>query len=762
MDQKQYIPLEIGLSKNLGDTVEEKYTVTGMTCASCVSAVESAVRELPGVAKADVNLATSSILLGRTSGTTPEQIQDAVKNAGFGLIIENGNADGGDAENKSSVSKDQYYNSIKRETIFSAIFTIPVFIIGMFYMDWHDGRWISMILSAIVLFWFGRRYFVKATKQLLRLRAGMDLLVAISTSVAYFYSVLATLFPSWWLDNGLLPHVYYEAATVIITVISLGKLLEEKTKARASSAIEKLKKLTPDTAVKIQDGDHIEVSVSDIEINDSLLLRTGDSVAVDGTVISGQGLFDESSVTGEPLPAQKIEGDKVVSGTIITEGSVVYTAEKVGSDTTIAQVIKLVEAAQGSKAPIQRIADKIAAVFVPIVLVLALITFTVWIFSGAEQALPKAITAAVSVLVIACPCALGLAVPTAIMVGVGRGSENGILIKDANALEMAASIDTVVFDKTGTLTEGKPSVSKIYFSPNLSEQKKQQILKSLYSLELTSSHPLASSVIQYIQKEYPEITDKPYKVENLKTFPGMGLTGQVAGMSVFASNKAFLKKFEIESFDKSESDHDNTAGSEIHFGEGDKALGFIIFSDKIKSESTKAVRELQKSGIGVSLLSGDRVGAVKETAEKLGITEYKADALPSDKSEYIGKLKKANQKVAMVGDGINDSAALATADLGIAMGKGAAIAMDSAHIVLMNDNPKSIAKAFAIAKLTMRGTRQNLFWAFIYNIIGIPIAAGILYPINGYLLDPMLAGLAMALSSVSVVSSSLSLRYRKI
>ncbi|HAV55657.1 MAG TPA: heavy metal translocating P-type ATPase, partial [Aequorivita sp.] len=641
-------------------------------------------------------------------------------------------------------------------TIWSAILTLPIFVLGMFFMQWEPGKWISLLLAFPILFWFGRSFFINAFKQAKHGKANMDTLVALSTGIAFLFSVFNTFFPEFWLSRGIEPHVYYEAATVIITFISLGKLLEEKAKSNTSSAIKKLMGLQPKTLKIIENGEEKEIPISTVQVGQTILVKPGDKIPVDGLVSKGSSYVDESMITGEPVPVEKSDGGKVFAGTVNQKGSFQFIAEKVGGETLLSQIIKMVQEAQGSKAPVQKLVDKIAGIFVPIVLGISVITFIVWMSAGGDNAFSQALLTSVAVLVIACPCALGLATPTAIMVGIGKGAENNILIKDAESLELGHKVNAVILDKTGTITEGKPLVTDILWKDKLENQ--NQYKQILLAIEAQSEHPLAEAVVNHLKNENIEKVD----IASFESITGMGVKAQAKnGSKYYVGNHKlmFEKNIQIDAtLMQTAESLEEQAKTVIFYGNDEQVLAILAIADKIKQTSKKAIATLQERGIDVYMLTGDNNKTASAVAKQLGITNYQGEVMPSEKAAFVEKLQADGKIVAMVGDGINDSHALAQANVSIAMGKGSDIAMDVAKMTLITSDLQSIPKALELSKRTVLGIRQNLFWAFIYNIIGIPIAAGVLYPVNGFLLDPMIAGAAMAFSSVSVVANSLRLK----
>ncbi|WP_276370455.1 heavy metal translocating P-type ATPase [Chryseolinea sp. H1M3-3] len=734
--------------------VRESFPVLEMTCAACAVSVESMLKATAGVKDAGVNFANQTAWVEYDSAIAkPVDLQNSVRSIGYDLVV--------DVEDPQAVQEEsqrKHYEEVKRRTIWSSILALPVVIIGMFFMDMPYGNYISMILSAPVVFYFGRSFFINAWKQARHRKANMDTLVALSTGIAFLFSTFNTFFPDFWHARGLHAHVYFEAAAVVIAFISLGKLLEEKAKSNTSSAIKKLMGLQPKTVRIMVEGTEQEVPISAVKVEHTIMVRPGEKIPVDGTVVSGSSYVDESMISGEPIPVEKTAGEKVFAGTINQKGSFQFEAEKVGGDTILAQIIKMVQQAQGSKAPVQKLVDKIAGIFVPVVMGIAVLTFITWMIFGGDNAFTHALLTSVTVLVIACPCALGLATPTAIMVGVGKGAENNILIKDAESLELAHKVTAVILDKTGTITEGKPVVTDFVWQGQGDVKLYKDIL---YTLEAQSEHPLAEAVVSRLKEE----GIKGVALESFESLTARGVKGYVNGMNYFIGNKKLLDENSIlltPDLTTVASRLQDEAKTVVYFTNSETVLAIIAIADKIKTTSKAAIKSLQDKGIDVYMLTGDNEQTARAVAEQLELKHYKAEVLPSDKADFVKQLQNAGKIVAMVGDGINDSHALAQADVSIAMGKGSDIAMDVAKMTLITSDLQSIPKALNLSTKTVRGIRQNLFWAFIYNVIGIPIAAGILYPVNGFLLDPMIAGAAMALSSVSVVGNSLRLRVAKI
>jgi Cu2+-exporting ATPase len=581
----------------------------------------------------------------------------------------------------------------------------------------------------------------------------------LSTGTAYLFSVFNTLYPQFWTSRGVEAHVYFEAAAVVIAFILLGKLMEEKAKSNTSSSIKKLMGLQPKTVVRMSnDGTEFVIKISQVKVNDHLLVKPGDKIPVDGIVVSGNSFVDESMISGEPIPVEKKKDAKVFAGTINQKGSFVFEAEKVGADTVLAHIIKMVQEAQGSKAPVQKLADKIAGIFVPVVIMIAILSFIAWLIFGGDNSLTQGLLALITVLVIACPCALGLATPTAIMVGVGRGAENGILIKDAESLEQAKNIDAIILDKTGTITEGRPEVTDILWKNDVDVL---QLSSIFYSIESQSEHPLADAISKYFHSK----NISRVNLESFESITGSGVSALYQNKKYYAASYKTLIAHQVfipEELKVKSEKWAKDASTVIWFFDDKTAFTAVAISDKIKNTSKEAIEQLKNMGIDVFMVSGDNEKTVSAVAEKTGIKNFKAETLPSEKAAFVKELQEKGKKVAMVGDGINDSQALALSNVSIAMGKGTDIAMEVAKITLISSDLNHIPKAIQLSKQTVKVIRQNLFWAFIYNAIGIPVAAGILFPFTGFLLNPMIAGAAMALSSVSVVSNSLRLKFIKI
>ncbi len=737
----------------MSDMTKKLYPITGMHCAACANNVEKTVKKQEGVESASVNLAAATLTVTYNPAlVSPEQLKEAVKKIGFDLIITEENP-----VKEQETAEQTYYQQLKRKTVVAWIFALPVAIMGMFLMNIPGINWWMLVLSLPVIFYSGRSFYVNAWRQARRGTSNMDTLVALSTAIAFLFSLFNTLYPEFWYHRGLHPHVYYEAATVIIAFVLVGKLMEEKAKGKTSVAIRKLMGLQPKTARIIRNGKEEEILIANLQAGDEVSVRPGERIPVDGVIAEGDTFIDESMISGEPIPVEKKPGDKVLAGTINQNGAFMLIAEKVGKNTVLAQIIRMVQEAQGSKAPVQRIVDKVTAVFVPAVLAIAVLTFVIWIMVGGTDDFSYAMLSAVSVLVIACPCALGLATPTALMVGIGKGAEAHILIKDAVALEQMRKVDTVVLDKTGTVTEGRPVVSGWLHDAGWRNEHKG----ILYAAELRSEHPLALAIIEALKKEEVQ----PAIIDSFESRTGRGIVVTRQGRSYWAGSHRLLKDFGAEVSDLLKGmveDYEKSGRSLVYFGEGSTLLSVIAISDKIKDTSIQAIKQLKESGKYIVLLTGDGHLTAQNVAGEIDADRFISDALPGDKENVIKGLQAEGRVVAMVGDGINDSQALARADVSIAMGKGTDIAMDVAMVTLMTSDLLLLPKAFRLSQKTVRLIHQNLFWAFIYNLIGIPVAAGILFPAYGILLNPMIASAAMACSSVSVVLNSLSLNWRKL
>lgn len=751
------------------------YQVKGMHCASCANIIQKTIRKMPGVNSVEVNYATetANIDFDKTK-IAPDSLSKLIEPLGYSLSSASvgEHSDNFDLtrarQGKLEEIKDQ------RAKLFSII---PLAIFSLLVMGWDILAQIDTvpmmgettktfvhhlfpILATYTLFVAGRSYLSGVYRFFRTGLANMDTLIGLGTLTAFLYSFTITAF-----ENALRPflnvdYTYYDITIVVIAFISLGKYLEAISKLKTGDAIEKLLGLQSKTALVLSDNLEREISISEVKPNDLIIVKPGAKIPVDGIVVSGSSFIDESMITGEPVPVEKKVGEKVVAGTLNTTGALVFRATKVGSETLLGQIIKMVETAQGSRAPIQALADKISSIFVPIVLIIAFISLISWLFFGLPtiglaKALSFGLASFVGVLVIACPCALGLATPTAIIVGVGKGAREGILIKDAATLEKLYQVDTVVLDKTGTVTLGRPTLVDI---KNMSEISDSEFLSILLALEKKSEHPIAHAIVNYaIQKNLPE-----KNISDFKNLAGWGLEGLIDDKKYYIGNQELINSLSL-SFDFNLIKEFTLQGkTPVFLASNQEVLGFVMVADVIKDESKKAIKDLHRLGIKVVMLTGDDEQTAQYIARLVGIDEVIARVMPADKLAKIRDLQTSGRIVAMAGDGINDAPALAQADVGIAMGTGTDVAIESAGIVLLNGDMSKLTKAIKLSKMTMRGIKQNLFWAFAYNVVGIPLAAGLFYPIFGWLLNPILAGLAMALSSVSVVANSLRIKSKKL
>ena len=734
---------------------KETFQVLGMSCAVCALNVETTLGAQEGVYEAKVNFAGSTVLVDYDPQViTPVELQKAVEAAGYELVVENTE----DTDHADHLQREEFL-ALKRKTSGAIVLALPVFVIGMFFMHMPYGNWIMLAFTIPVMAFFGRDFFVHAYMQLKHGRANMDTLVAVSTGVAFLFSLFNTIWPEYWTSRGLEAHVYYEAAAVIIALILLGRLLEAKAKFSTSTAIKKLMGLQPKTVTKIlADGSEEEVPIREVEVGDVLVVKPGEKIPVDGEVTEGSSFVDESMITGESIPVEKVKGQPVYAGTINEKGSFRFRADKVGGETVLANIIRMVQEAQGSKAPVQKLVDRIAGIFVPVVMGIAVITFIVWMLIGGDLAFTHALLTSITVLVIACPCALGLATPTAIMVGIGKGAEHNILIKDAESLELMYRVNAIVLDKTGTITEGKPVVTDIHWTPGAEDERYQSIL---LEIERRSEHPLADAVVQ----KFKEKVVNEILVSDFENQTGKGVTAKVGDKVYLVGNRALLEVNHVVLDDDNEKlavRWEGDGKTVVFFAGEGRVLALVAIADKIKESSRQAVATLHEKGIDVYMLTGDNALTARAVADQVGIRHFKAEVMPGEKANFVEALQHEGKVVAMVGDGINDSQALAQADVSIAMGKGSDIAMDVAKVTLITSDLNVIPRAIALSHQTVRAIRQNLFWAFIYNIIGIPLAAGVLYGINGFLLNPMIAAAAMAFSSVSVVTNSLRIKWKKL
>ena len=734
-----------------GKNIKNTYPVLGMSCASSAARVDKTLNGLPGVYQATVNYATAVAQVEYNPEVCSDAtLQAAVQDAGYDLLVDTGE----DAADKAEEIRLTRYRKIKRRTVAALLLSLPIMVISMFFEDISSLKHVLWILATPVVFGLGREFYINAWRQLKHGTSNMDTLVAVSTGIAYTFSVFNLLFPDFWLSRGIEPHIYFEAASVIIAFILLGRLLEERAKQNTSTAIKKLISLQPKTVTIIVDSDERTVPITAVQKGDTILVKPGERIAVDGMVVTGESYVDESMLNGEPVPLHKQSGEKVFAGTINQKGTFRFIADKIGSDTMLAQIIRMVQDAQGSKAPVQKLVDRIARFFVPAIISISIIAFVAWIFLAPTNGFTNGLLAMVTVLIIACPCALGLATPTAIMVSIGKGAEKGILIKDAQSLEIAQKIDTIILDKTGTITAGHPVVIE-----SLWENGFEHSRKILYSLEKLSEHPLSDAVVNTLQNE------KEISIDKFENVPGKGAKGIVGSQTYYVGNLSLLNDNHItiaSHLQELANKWTQEAKTLVWFADSTQAIAAIALTDEIKQTSAQAISQLQEMGVEVYMLTGDNAISAQAISRKVGINHYKAGVLPNEKAQFIKELQANGKKVGMVGDGINDSAALAQANLSIAMGQGSDIAVDTAMATILSSDLLKIPETIRLSQLTIKTIYQNLFWAFIYNLIGIPIAAGIFYSVNGFLLNPMWASAAMAFSSVSVVLNSLRLKRKRI
>ena len=760
--------------------MKSKFNITGMTCSSCVSHVEKAVNKIDGIKKVNVNLLSNSMMVEFDENkTNKESIIKAVIEAGYGASITNNKKDS-KIKKESIKSNKEIIKLMKKRLIISICFLIPLMYLSMYLMfyEWFGfpipkiinnifhgkenaiNYVFTQLLLLIPILYVNRNYFIIGFKRILKKSPNMDSLIALGSTAATLYGIFAIYRIGYGLGHNqinlvkkYLSNIYFESAGTILTLITLGKYLETKAKGKTSDAISKLIKLAPKTAIVLRVNKEIEISVDEIMLGDIIIIKPGQSIPVDGIIIEGSSSIDQSSITGESIPEEKKSGDKVVSGTINKNGNFKMKATNIGDDTTLAKIIKLVEEASSSKAPISKLADKVSGIFVPTVILIALIATVFWIIQG--QSFEFALSIGISVLVISCPCALGLATPVAIMVGTGKGAENGILIKNAESLELLHSVDTIVLDKTGTITLGKPKVTDII--NNIEEKKLLQIAGSL---EKKSEHPLADAILEKVKQENIELLE----TKEFISIPGRGVKAKIEDKMYLAGNIAFMKENNIQ-LEQNEEKANKFLGqgkTVLYFASKDKIIGIIVVADVIKEDSKKAIEEFKNKNIEIIMITGDNQVVAETIAKEVGIENIISEVLPQDKEKEIRKIQENGQKVAFVGDGINDSPALVKADVGIAIGNGTDIAIESADIVLTKNSLKDVNNAINLSRTVIKNIKMNLFWAFFYNCIGIPIAAGVFYLSTGFKLNPMIGAAAMSLSSVCVVTNALRLRKFKI
>ena len=740
---------------------QKEYIIEGMSCASCAMTIENAVSKIPGVDKASVNLATEIMTVEANDSVTPEDIAKVVDGVGYGARPR-GKSVEEELEEKNE-KKEAHLREMKRNLTISAIFTVPLLFIAMadmvgipmpaFLSPMQSPVSYALIQLALVLpiVWIGRRFFVDGFKALSKGHPNMDSLVALGTSAAFLYSLYGT----YHVLEGhahFAMNLYYESAGVILTLITLGKYFEDVSKGKTSMAIQTLVGLAPKMATVLRDGQEVAVPVEEVQVGDLIRVKPGEKVPVDGVVTEGNSTVDESMLTGESIPVSKAVGDEVIGASLNKTGSFILKATKIGKDTALSQIIQLVEQAQGSKAPIAKLADKVSGVFVPIVIALALVSGLAWYFLGQESWV-FALTITISVLVIACPCALGLATPTAIMVGTGKGAENGILLKSGEALEEANHVNMVVFDKTGTITNGTPVVTDVVTTDSTDAD---ALIRLAASLEVASEHPLGEAIVAKAKEQGAAFDE----VTNFEAIPGFGIKGHVGETLVFLGNEKWMREnglTNVEMNDKA--NHFAEQGkTPLYIGYNDAVQGLIVVADTVKESSARAIQTLHEMGIQVAMMTGDHERTAQAIAAEVGIDRVFSEVLPQDKANYVSKLQEEGYIVAMVGDGINDAPALAQAQVGIAIGTGTDVAIESADAVLMKSDLMDVPAMLKLSRATIRNIKENLFWAFAYNIIGIPFAMGVLHLFGGPLLNPMIAGAAMSFSSVSVVLNALRLK----
>ena len=747
----------------MGKTKRRIFPVKGMGCAACVARVEGALKSHPGVQDVSVSLASSSARVDYDgSACTPEDLQKAVRDAGYDLIVE-GTED--EADSEADQSREEEFLSLRKDTLLSAVISAVLMLLSMGFKDFPGKGFVLWAVATPVVVWCGRRFFLPAWRQLRHGAATMDTLVSLSVAISYLFSVFNLLFPGLWTSRGLTPHLYFESGAMIVTFVLLGRLLESRAMRATTRSVRSLKALQPSTVtvqrVRVDlDGFpevyDVTVPVRDVLPGDIVIVKPGDRIPVDGVVSAGSSYVDESMLSGEPVPVFKGEGERVFTGTLNQNGTFNLRTERTGGDTVLSSIINMVRSAQGTKAPVQQTVDKVAAVFVPAIVAISILTLLIWIFAAPSDGIAMGLISMVSVLVIACPCALGLATPTAIIAGIGKAASHGILVKDAASLSLGRKIDTLVIDKTGTLTEGRPEVSESVWSEDSS------LLRSiLVSLESKSSHPLSGAIVSSLK-------GAPLKVvSDFAQEAGKGVSGEVDGVRYYVGSASYFE--EVASSEAAKPAHIVSAASEwnrkgmsvIMLFTKDSLLAALGVSDKVRAGAAAAVGSLQRMGIDVIMLTGDNESAAATAAAECGIRTFRSGMLPADKAAYVSDLQRRGHIVAVAGDGINDSAALAGADIGISMGKGSDIAIDSSMMTLVSPDLGKIASFVSLSSKCVRIIRENLFWAFIYNIIAIPVAAGALYPVSGFLLNPALAAACMAASSVCVVLNSLRINYMR-
>ncbi|WP_447601335.1 heavy metal translocating P-type ATPase [Nitrospira sp. Nam80] len=763
----------------------EKVTiaVSGMTCAACQGRVQRALEKEDGVAAASVNLMLkNAVITYDPAATSPDRLVSAIRRTGYDAAPAASGRNAFDEQTDQDAAQEGEYRNLRRKAVVAGmaglaamVLSMPLMVAGEAgshelgsFMAWAmpATSWLGfappavwsyvlLFLTALIMGWTGRHFYIRAWSAFRHRSADMNTLIAVGTGAAFLYSVPATLVPDFYVQHGLKPDVYYEAVIMIIALILTGHALEARAKRQTSAALRRLAALQPPTACVVRDGMEAEVPIETVRSGDIVMARPGERIAVDGDVLSGAGVVDESMLTGEAMPVEKQPGARVIGGTINKTGAFRYRATTVGSDSVLAHIVKLMRDAQGARAPIQKLADRVSAVFVPIVLSLAVATFTVWFVAADQAPLAGAFAAAVAVLIIACPCAMGLAVPTALMVATGKGAEHGILIKGGEALQRAGAISTVVLDKTGTITEGRPVVTDVLRVAG-APWSEDDLLRLAASLEILSEHPVAEAIVTMAKERLIGLT----AAESFQSLIGRGAAGVVEGKTIAVGNEALMAEYEAApAVLRQQADALAEKGkTAVYVAINGRLAGLIAVADRIKPSSREAIRSLKQMGLKVVMLTGDQERTAQAVAEQVGVDQVAAGLLPDGKVEEIERLRRQGEIVAMVGDGINDAPALARADVGMAIGTGTDIAVEASDVTLMRGDLRSIVSAIRLSRATMRTMKQNLFWAFIYNVVGVPVAAGALYPVAGLLLSPVLASAAMAFSSVSVVMNSLRLR----
>ncbi|MBO6161599.1 MAG: cadmium-translocating P-type ATPase [Bacteroidales bacterium] len=719
----------------MSKTVRKTFPVQGMGCAACVARVENTIKGQNGVSACSVSLASNTAQVDYDPGVvTAADLQKAVRDAGYDLIVVDGDEDGDEAADEAERASQDSYRALVRDTRLAVTLAVLLMILSMGFKTYPGV--LAACLAAVAVFWCGRRFLSTAWRQARHRSASMDTLVALSILISFFFSLFNLLFPGVWTRRGLEPHLYFESGAMIVAFILIGRVLMARAQRGTTAAIRALAGLQPRQV--------------DIRVGDVFSVRPGDRIAADGVVVSGSSYVDESLLTGEPVAVFKQAGDKVYTGTMNQKGSFDVRAEKVGRETMLSAIVRMVKEAQGSKARIQTTVDKVAAVFVPVIIGISLVTLLCWVLLSPTDGLTRGLMAMVSVLVIACPCSLGLATPTALIAGIGNGARKGILVQDADALQVAGTVDTVILDKTGTLTEGRPAVTDAFWY-TASEEERRANRAILLALELRSEHPLAMAVVSFLRAERMDEEVPEAEISSFETLPGSGIAGYCRGMRFYAGREAAEPSVYAERWQKE--------GKSLVFFSGEEGLiAVLALTDRVKEGSAEAVSLLHQQGIRTVLLTGDNAASAERVAAETGIGTVRAGVLPLEKEEYVRRLQEEGHKVAMVGDGINDSAALSRADLSIAMGRGSDLAIHTAMATVVSSDLRKVPQLIRLSKKTGRMIRENLFWAFFYNVLAVPVAAGVLYPVNGFLLNPMVAAACMALSSVCVVANSLRLR----